>query len=102
MLKTALAVALSMTAFTAVADDDDWKESRTKISRAKAVSIAQSRVPGRVIDVDFENDDGRAYYEIEIRGKRNKHEIKVDANTGRIISNKVDYDDDDDDDDDDD
>jgi uncharacterized membrane protein YkoI len=91
-----LAATLSVTSFTAVADDDDWQSANVKISPAQAAAIATTRISGDVVDLDFEYDDGRPYYEIEVQGRRNKHEIRIDANSGRIILDRVDYDDDDD------
>lgn len=95
---------------TAYADDDERAKARAKVSIQKAISIAESQVKGgRAIDSDFEADDGRIYYEIDVVGRdKRKYEIKVDANSGRVISKELDDDelrgggDDDDDDDDDD
>ncbi|MDO5679112.1 MAG: PepSY domain-containing protein [Pelistega sp.] len=83
----------------AYADDDGRHRARAAISKERAVSIAERQVKGgRATDVDFERDDGRSYYEIDVRGSNKRiYEIKVDANSGKVISSKVDDDDDDDD-----
>ncbi|MDO5667980.1 MAG: PepSY domain-containing protein [Alcaligenaceae bacterium] len=100
---TLLTAAMSVTAFTALADDDKWESKRSvKISPAQAADIAKAKVIGEVIDLDLEFDDGRPYYDIEVQGKRTKHEVRVDANSGKILISRIDDDDRDDDDDDDD
>lgn len=61
-----------------------------KISSKQAVSIAKKAAGGGVVtDVD----DNRSYYEVDVQKRNKKHEIKVNAKTGKIISHQVDYDD---------
>lgn len=68
--------------------------AQTYISRKQAVAAAKAKVPGRVTDVDADLDSRRPHYEVDIYTKRGrKHEIKVDARTGKVYSNRIDYDD---------
>lgn len=62
-----------------------------KISMEQAAAIALERVPGHVVKIELDNDDGTLLYEIDIRTVEGvKYEVKVDANTGRIIKVKLD------------
>lgn len=101
MTAVATGIVLGSMGGAAYADDDDRHRANAKISKERAVSIAEGQVKGgRAIDTYFERDDGRSYYEIDVRGSNKRtYEIKVDANSGKVISRKIDDDDDDDDDD---
>lgn len=68
--------------------------------KAKALSV----VNGKIVEVDFDNDDNRSYYEVEIITNNAEYELKFDAYTGALLKKEVDdldddYDDDDHDDD---
>ncbi|MDO4879119.1 MAG: PepSY domain-containing protein [Neisseria sp.] len=108
--KHALTAALSalalLAAAPALADDDDRdddedrrprysqshkaKKTRAKhgrhISREQAKRAALSRVGGRVKDIDFDRDDDRPHYDVEITKNGREYDVKVDARTGRVIS----------------
>ena len=46
---------------------------------------------GRVTDIDLENKRNNPYYEVEVKDNRGvEHEIKINAQTGAIISYKID------------
>ena len=57
------------------------KNSGSYISRAKAVSIAKTRVGGGKVDnVDFERSSHHgAYYEIDIENRKGEYEVRVNA-----------------------
>lgn len=56
------------------------------IGEDKARSIALDRVPGaQVIKIEFDTDDGKEVYEIELIDSSFEYEIKIDATTGQII-----------------
>ena len=53
---------------------------------ARILAIAQRRVPGDVVEVDLDDDDGRPEYELEILTADGRSiEIKIDARTGTIL-----------------
>lgn len=58
-----------------------------KLTQAQAQVIALNRAPGRVIDAEYESEDGgwRYSFDIRQRGRHDIHEIGVDANSGRIV-----------------
>ncbi len=56
------------------------------IGENKAKSIALDRVPGAsVIKVEFDTDDGRDVYEVELIDSSFEYELKIDATTGQIV-----------------
>lgn len=49
------------------------------------------RFPGRILETEFENKDGRTIYEFYILQKDgNVREVKVDARSGRILTVETD------------
>ena len=90
---TSLILSLGITALPAHA-----KGNGGYISRAKAVAIAKARVGGGKVDnVDFERSRRHgAYYEVDIENRKGEYEVRVNAQTGKVISVQRDDDDDDD------
>ena len=90
---TSLILSLGITALPAHA-----KGNGGYISRAKAVAIAKARVGGGKVDnVDFERSRRHgAYYEVDIENRKGDYEVRVNAQTGKVISVQRDDDDDDD------
>ena len=95
MKKTILASIILSLGFAAL--PAQAKNSGGYISRAKAVSIAKARVGGGKVDnVDFERSSHHgAYYEIDIENRKGDYEVRVNAQTGKVISVQRDDDDDD-------
>lgn len=69
-------------------DDDHDNEPVTnkeaKVSMEDAIAVAVKDTPGEVEGSEFDPEDG--YYEIEIQTGKNEVEIKVDSETGKIIT----------------
>ncbi|TQS75291.1 hypothetical protein DX933_07095 [Ornithinibacillus gellani] len=62
-----------------------------KITIEEAMQIALQRVPGEVVKVELETEQGRLVYEVEIMTANGvKYEIDVDANSGTIVGLKPD------------
>lgn len=58
-----------------------------KISAADATRIALTQVPGNVLSVGLENEDGFLIYAVEVIGNPSKrHEILIDAGNGKVLS----------------
>lgn len=56
------------------------------ISIEQAKSIALQQVPGRIVHIDLDRDDGILKYEIIIITKQNEvYEVEINANTGKVI-----------------
>ncbi|GIN99261.1 hypothetical protein J6TS1_51310 [Siminovitchia terrae] len=75
--------------------DDDYNRSNQSkevtISLDDAISAATKDTPGKVKEAEFD-DDG--YYEIELVVGQNDVEMKIDANSGKIIEKETDIDND--------
>lgn len=94
------ATTLVLSTSIAYADGDNKVEKQAKVKRDEAKEIALKEVPGTIIDMDIEKRKSGLFWEVDIKptdGKAAKKEVKIDANTGKVISVKDDTDDDDDD-----
>ncbi|ROT99425.1 PepSY domain-containing protein [Histidinibacterium lentulum] len=93
-LLAALGLALAPVASAA---DGDHDRARGALERGEILPLAQilavavAHVPGRIIEVELERDDGRWIYEVELltRGGR-LVEIEIDGATGRILEIEAD------------
>lgn len=56
-----------------------------KIGMAKAKAIALKAAPGKIVESDFEKENGGWRYSFDIRQGQRIHEIGVDAYTGKIV-----------------
>ncbi|TMW71272.1 PepSY domain-containing protein [Alteribacter natronophilus] len=62
-----------------------------QISAQQAMEIATSEVPGQVVDVDLDQENGMLVWEIEIITPQGiKYEVDIDANTGSILKIELD------------
>ncbi|TDD20084.1 peptidase M4 [Actinomadura sp. KC06] len=81
-------------------DDDDRPLSaaalrKAQVSAADAVGAALKAVPGTVTSVDFESEDGKALWEVDVTGPGGtEHELTVDAANAKVLTNGTDEDDD--------
>lgn len=63
----------------------------SRISIEDAMSIATEQIPGEVVKVELDREDGILIYEIEIINTQGiKYEIEIDAQTGRILNMRLD------------
>ena len=60
--------------------------------RAKQIALAECPSGSTVYKCQFDWDDGRAEYEIEIRNGWTEYEFEIDAATGTIIGRDIDND----------
>jgi uncharacterized membrane protein YkoI len=74
-----------------LANDDHDKARRLKeagdiLPLQEVIKKAQAEHPGRVIEVELDEDDDRHVYEIELLDERGEvWEFKIDAATGELI-----------------
>lgn len=80
---SALAALAVLTATAAVANGP--AKPPAKLSMAQARVIALKKAPGKVVESDYENENGGWRYSFDIRQGERIHEIGVDANSGRIV-----------------
>ena len=62
------------------------------VERAKQIALAECPSGSTVYKCQFDWDDGRAEYEIEIRNGWTEYEFEIDAATGTILSRDIDND----------
>lgn len=69
--------------------------ARARISPADAADIARRHVKeGRVTSLDLDIKRGRLVYEVEVvTTEWMEHEVYVDANSGRVVASRVEWDD---------
>ena len=77
-------------------DDDDNQEQLSGEAQ-KAADKAVAEYGGKVTEVEYDEDDGQYYYEIEIENNGEEFDVKVKADDLSIIEDDLDVDDHDDD-----
>jgi uncharacterized membrane protein YkoI len=92
LLFAALVLALGLPAAAHAERDSDHDEALRAVQSGqilplnRLLDIAQREVPGEVVDVDLEHDDGRLEYEIEILGQNGRvRTVTLDARTGAVL-----------------
>lgn len=97
LLLTALFAALALAPLSAQAQGergrrDDHNQAREAMERRDALPLAQileaalRSVPGEVLEVELEREDGRLLYEIEILARNGRvRSVTLDARTARVI-----------------
>lgn len=96
LLVAALALSI-LTSLPAMADSDDHDQARRALERGEVLpltrilNIAEGETGGRVIEVEFERDDGRWIYELELLTPGGRlMELDIDGATGRILKSEYD------------
>ena len=70
---------------------------QAKVSMINAIEIALLKVPGYAIEAEFESDDGKILWEVEILATNKEvYELEIDATSGKVVNQKKDEDDEDD------
>jgi uncharacterized membrane protein YkoI len=74
------------------ADDDDHEFAKRALEQGRALPLADiiakvtPQVPGKVIEVDLEDEDGTLVYDLKVLSPQGRlQEIEVDAATGKIL-----------------
>jgi len=64
--------------------------STATLSMEEAIAAARTKFPGQVLEAEFEHEDGKAVYEIEIASATGVvREIMVDAQSGELLSSDM-------------
>ena len=66
---------------------------QSKISLTQAINIAKQNAKGDLVSAEFDYDDdgknkGKGKYKVEFVGNGISYEVKIDANTGKVIKTK--------------
>jgi len=71
---------------TAAVPDKPQGLSRSSISLRRALEIAIQQVPGEVLKVELEREEGRAVYEIKILAQNGRvRKVSLDARDGDVV-----------------
>ena len=96
-LSSVIFLLLGLLSVFVVQADEDYqqarrlKESGQILPLQQIIKAVEAEYPGRVIEVDLENEDGRHVYEVELLDPQGKvHELYIDASSGKIIKRKRD------------
>lgn len=93
-LTLALTTGVITTAASAASNVDEVRAAQAaKISLKQAITIASKSASGILISADFDEDDSDGkggVYELEFSTDSVNYEIKVDANTGKIVKKETD------------
>jgi len=84
----AIAVGQSVTTKTGVSEA--VAAAQSKISLEQAIIIAKKTIKGDVISADFDQNNHSAggNYEVKIVNNNIEYEVKIDANSGKVLSNE--------------
>ena len=89
----AACVALSLTTFTglALADKGHKPIAKTAVSIEQAIKAVTDKYPGRVIEAELEDEDGKVEYEITVVSNNGEsREFIVDAQSGQVSEDHAD------------
>lgn len=94
-LVPALVLALLLPLSQGHADDQDQalelREAGKILPLEKILEISRKQIPGRVLEVELEREDGLLIYELEILDEQGRvWEIEIDARNGKIIKRERD------------
>ena len=76
-----------------VADEVEQAQlaKKAKISQGKAEKAALTKVPGKVVNTEIEDEDGTVAYSVIVKNAKINKEVNIDATTGKVL--KVENDD---------
>ncbi|WP_373745871.1 PepSY domain-containing protein [Neisseria dentiae] len=94
-LSAVLAAVIAATSLGAYAATGGGKSTKAAafeqaaVSAGQAVQAASQKVQGRATAVDFKHKNGQSHYQVEIVSGNQKHEVRVDANSGQVLDSKA-------------
>lgn len=72
-----------------------YLQNNRRISVQQAQQIAHGRVPGQIVHVDLDMENGILIYEVYIMTPQNRvYQVEINAKTGRILKVEQENDDD--------
>ncbi|MBS0306670.1 MAG: PepSY domain-containing protein [Proteobacteria bacterium] len=86
-LATTGAVAL---AASSVARNDALAAAQAKISLTQAIAAAEQHAGGKASKAEFEHSKQGSHYEVEVVGATQVFDVKVDADSGTVLSSQED------------
>lgn len=95
--KLVLALTLSVATGYSVAAHNDNEKANLPITNHEehnqkmnaCIKTALERHPGAVVEVEFEQEDGKLIYDVDVQGKDGKvWEVECDAASGQVLEDK--------------
>ncbi|MBB5323332.1 putative membrane protein YkoI [Anoxybacillus tepidamans] len=71
-------------------DQNGGEADSVKITKEEATNIALHEVSGEIKEVDVEKENNEAVYSVTIQTKQGKQEVKIDAETGKVLKVEAD------------
>lgn len=86
-----VAAATILIASNAIALTGEQYLSQAKVSPAQARKLALKTYPGKIISEELEQESGGSglHYSFVIQRNRAKHEVGIDAKTGKTLENSI-------------
>lgn len=95
---TATALAAGGTAYAVAGDSDDTAPRSPEVTLTEAAATAEKAADGTAFSAELD-DDGTGAWEVDVRAADGTwHEVKISADTGKVLKNETDDKDDKDDD----
>lgn len=84
------AIAVEKTTTTSSQVNEAVALKQSKISLEQAIAIAKKTIKGDVVSADFDQHDHsvEGNYEIKVVANNTEYEVEIDANSGKVLSNK--------------
>ncbi|WP_110928546.1 PepSY domain-containing protein [Bacillus massiliglaciei] len=68
-------------------NDEVISKDQVKISAEEAEKMAVKEIPGKVTEMDLDEENGVIVYELEVVKDRIEYDIEIDAVTGKVLKN---------------
>ncbi|WP_162595858.1 PepSY domain-containing protein [Bacillus sp. CGMCC 1.16541] len=81
-----VATTLTFSAFSvASASTSNVEVTQRQITEAQAKEIALKQVPGTVVKVELDTENGVQVYEVDVKSQNQVFEVTIDASTGKVL-----------------
>ncbi len=87
---TVLAIGAQAAENGRVERDDAAALAQAKVSISQAISVAEQHANGKAARAELEDENGKMVYGVEVVGAGKTTDVKVDINTGQVLSAKAD------------
>jgi uncharacterized membrane protein YkoI len=68
--------------------------AKANVALDQAITVAEQHTQGKAVQAEFEEENGKLVYEVEVMKGATAMDVKVDATTGAVLSAKADKPDD--------
>jgi uncharacterized membrane protein YkoI len=92
ILGTLLAMTCATTAAIAAGKSEHGTPvdaSKAQVTLSQAIATAEQQGGGRATAAKLENEEGRLLYEVQVTGKTQPTEVKIDAQDGKVLATEA-------------